>query len=150
MKQTVTLLATLILIAVTTIPAHAEEPVWCMVTDQGHAIEMSQVACLAAADEETTFGIVLKDGTIINNVQRVTFDQIIPTGIRRTSETPLPVNRELGLEGIAPETPVNVYDTGGKLRMKGTAGLITFTTLPDGIYIIQINNTSFKIRKQHE
>ena len=42
----------------------------------------------------------------------------------------------------------NVYDAGGKLRQMGTARLTSLQSLPAGIYIIQVNNTSFKIRKQ--
>lgn len=129
-------------------PASAEEPVWCMMTDQGVAVAMSQVSCLVAADDETTFGIVLQDGTVLTGVKRVHFDQTIPTGIEKVEEDIIRVSKELGLEGVAPNTPVRVYDTSGKLRQKGTARLVTLTSLPAGVYIIQVNNTSFKIRKQ--
>lgn len=129
-------------------PALAEEPVWCLVTDDGIVVEMSQVTCLVAADDETTFGIVLQDGTVMAGVRRVSFDRTIPTGIAKTEGAIFLVNKELGLEGIAPETPVSVFDTDGKLRLKGSARLISLAPLPAGIYIIQVNNTSFKIRKQ--
>lgn len=129
-------------------PASAEEPVWCMMTDQGVAVAMSQVSCLVAADDETTFGIVLQDGTVLTGVKRVHFDQTIPTGIEKVEEDIIRVSKELGLEGVAPNTPIRVYDTSGKLRQKGTARLVTLTSLPAGVYIIQVNNTSFKIRKQ--
>ncbi len=128
--------------------ALAEEPVWCMMTDSGISVAMSEVTCLAAADDETTFGIVLQDGTVLTDVHRVTFGQTIPTGIEKPEGTIFRVTKELGLEGVAPDTPVNVYDTDGKLRQKGTARLISLSSLTAGIYIIQVNNTSFKIRKQ--
>lgn len=147
MKKRLIALAGLLL-ALSGIPASAEEPVWCMMTDEGIAVAMNQVTCLVAADDETTFGIVLQDGTILADVHRVTFDKSIPTGIEKPVESVFRVSKELGLEGVAPNTPVHVYDTSGKLRQKGTAHLISLTSLPAGIYIIQVNNTSFKIRKQ--
>ena len=70
-----------LLLALFRISASAEEPVWCLMTDSGIAIAMSQVTCLVAADDETTFGIVLQDGTVLAGVRRATFDQTIPTGI---------------------------------------------------------------------
>lgn len=144
MKQIIALAGLLLAL----LPASAEKSVWCMMTDSGIAVEMSQVTCLVAADNETTFGIVLQDGTILSGVHRVTFDQTIPTGIEKPEETIFRVNKELGLDGVAPGTPVRVYDTDGKLRQKGTARLISLQSLPTGIYIIQVNNTSFKIIKQ--
>ena len=140
--------AGLVVLALLRNPALAEESVWCMMTDSGISVAMSQVACLVAADDETTFGIVQKDGTVLTDVHRVTFDQTIPTGIQKPEETIFHVTKELGLEGVAPDTPVNVYDTEGKLRQKGTAHLVSLASLPAGIYIIQVNNTSFKVRKQ--
>ena len=137
-----------LLLALFRIPVSAEEPVWCLMTDGGIAIAMSQVTCLVAADDETTFGIVLQDGTVLAGVRRATFDQTIPTGIEKPGETIFRVNKELSLEGVAPGTPVRVYDAGGKLRQMGTARLTSLQSLPAGIYIIQVNNTSFKIRKQ--
>ena len=137
-------------LAMNGVSLQAEEPVWCMVTDSGIAIQMDQVVCLVAADDESTFGIVLHDGSVMDKISRVTFAHIIPTVIKGPQETTFRVNRDLGIEGVAPNTPIGVYDVSGKLRMKGTAGRINLTVLPDGIYIIQINNTSFKIRKQYE
>ncbi len=137
-----------LLLALSRIPVSAEEPVWCMTTDKGVAVAMSQVACLAAADDDTTFGIVLQDGTVLAGVKRVTFNQTIPTGIEKIEENVIRVSKELGLEGVAPNTPVCVYDTSGKLRQKATASLVSLASLPAGIYIIQVNNTSFKIQKQ--
>ena len=137
-----------LLLALFRIPASAEEPVWCLLTDSGIAVAMNEVTCLMAADDETTFGIVLQDGTVLAGIRRVSFDQTIPTRIEKPEETIFRVNKDIGLEGVAPDTPVNVFDTGGILRLKGTAGLISLTSLPTGIYIIQIKNTSFKIKKQ--
>ena len=128
--------------------AAAGEPVWCMVTDTGAAVAVSQVACLVAADDETTFAIVLQGGTVVDGVSRVTFDKTFPTGIGRVEDRPFGVNKELEIEGVAPDTPVRIYDTGGTLRTTGTARHTSLASLPTGIYIIQVNNTSFKINKK--
>lgn len=128
-------------------PVLAEEPVWCLVTEDGKAIAMSRVSCLVAADDETTFSVVLKDGTTLDGLQKAIFDQRVPMGIKGVTDDPIRVNRELSLEGVAPETPVRVYGTGGKLLRQSTAQLIELADLPSGIYIIQVNGTSFKVAK---
>ena len=129
-------------------PASAEEPVWCLLTDSGLAVAMDELSCLVAADDETTFGVVLLDGTVLDNIHRVTFEQTIPTSIKKPKQNIIRVNKELELEGVAPDTPVLLFDTSGKLRQKSTANLVQLTSLPAGIYIIQAGNTRFKIRKQ--
>lgn len=143
-----TLLLAGLLLALSLHPALAQEERWCLVTDTGVSIAMNQVTCLAAADDETTFSVVLTDGSAIAGISTARFEQRIPTPIKAVKDETIHVGRDLSLEGLAPDTPVRVYDTTGKLRQKGTANLISLTSLPAGIYIIQVNNTSFKIRKQ--
>ena len=128
-------------------PAKAEESVWCIVTEWGTAIAMSDVACLVAADDETTFSIVLNDGNSVKGVHKATFNNQVPAGIREVSRTPIRVNSEFSLEGVDPSSPVRVFDVSGKLLLQGTAQLVKLTTLPAGIYIIQVDGTSFKIAK---
>ena len=128
-------------------PAQAEDETWCLVTNKEVVIAMSDVACLAAADDESTFSVVLTSGNVVTGVARATFEKRIPTGIRKTTDDPIRVGRDMSLEGVSPDTPVRVYDTEGKLRQKGTARYVSLASLPAGIYIIQVNNTSFKVKK---
>ena len=60
--------------------ARAEERVWCLITDSGESVAMSEVLCLAAADDDSTFAVVLKEGEAIAGVRRARFGMEIPTG----------------------------------------------------------------------
>lgn len=126
----------------------AAEPVWCLLTDKGVVVAMNQVACLVAADEEATFGVVMKDGGLIDGVSRVTFERTTPTDIKEMEQKPFRVNKDLSLEGVSPETPVYVYDASGKLLRQGVAKSVELSDLQSGIYLIRVNQTTFKIRKQ--
>ncbi|MBQ9295263.1 MAG: hypothetical protein IJ219_10125 [Bacteroidaceae bacterium] len=61
----------------------AEERVWCLITDGGERVAMSDVLCLAAADDDSTFAVVLTDGSTIAGVRRAHFDIEIPTGLTK-------------------------------------------------------------------
>ncbi len=127
--------------------ALADDEVWCLLTDNGSAVAMSDVRCLAAADDDVTFSVIMKDGGTLEGVRKVTFGKGVPTGIDRVTAKPISVNSELSLEGVAPTTPVRLYGVDGKLVRQGTAQGIRIADLPSGIYIIQVKETSFKIRK---
>ena len=126
----------------------ATEPVWCLQTDKGIAVAMNQVACLVATDEEATFGVVMKDGGLIDGVSRVTFERTTPTDIKEMEQKPFRVNKDLSLEGVSPKTPIYVYDASGKLLRQGVAKSVELSDLQSGIYLIRVNQTTFKIRKQ--
>lgn len=128
--------------------AKAEEVTWCLITDQGLAIAMSEITCLVAADEETTFAVVTKDGTVVDGVVRASFDQRVPTAIEKVSEEPIRVLHDLSMEGVDPNTPVRIFEPDGKLVRQSKAAHIQLDDLPAGLYLININKTTFKISKQ--
>ena len=130
-------------------PVLADSQPWCLVTDNGSAVPVSSVACLATtAEDGETFAVVMTDGTILGGVSKATFEQRVPTAIEAVESNPIRVTDELSLDGIDPATPVSVYTTGGKLLRKTSAKQIQLSDLPSGIYIIKVNETSFKIAKQ--
>lgn len=128
--------------------ARADDRTWCLVTDSDVAIAMNQVSCLVAADDEVTFCVVLTDGSVVDNVRKAFFEKRVATSIKIQEVVPICVSRDLSLDGISPDTPVVLYDTSGKLVLRGVARLLTVSSLPTGIYIVHVNNTSFKINKQ--
>ena len=128
--------------------ALADGQPWCLVTETGNAVAMSQVSCLVAADDDVTFSVVLKNGSTLSGVQKATFAQREESGIEAVTSEPIRVNSELSLEGVEPNTLVRVYATNGKLLRETSAQLVKLSDLPSGIYIIKVNETSFKIAKQ--
>lgn len=126
----------------------AEEDTWCLLTDAGDALPMQQVVCLVAADDDVTFGVLLKDGNVIDGVRKATFGQTNPTAIKGVGQTPVHVSKDLTLEGVPATTPVFVYTTKAELVRKATAASVQLADLPAGIYLININKTTFKICKE--
>lgn len=148
-RHIVGLLATLGLLFISTARLQAQDntQVWCLVADGGRAVAMSDVRFLAAADNDSTFAVVLNDGSTIQDVRCVTFEQRIPTGIQAITRDPLCVANDLSLEGVDPTMPVSVYTVGGQLVRRSTASSISLSSLAKGIYIISVGHTNFKISK---
>ena len=125
----------------------AEEKVWCLITDGGESVPMSEVLCLAAADDDSTFAVVLKDGDAIAGVRRAHFSMEVPTGI---VEPGIVVARDiLHLTNSAAGSTAYIYTTDGRLMQQAKADEeIDISALPPrAYYIIRLGQTSFKFRK---
>lgn len=147
--RSVGLLVTLgfLFISAARLQAQDDTQVWCLVADDVHAVAMNDVRFLVAADDESTFSVVLKDGNTIQSVRCVTFAQRIPTSIRAIATEPVRVTMNLCLEGVDPSTPVSVYTTGGQLVSRGNASSVNLSSLAKGVYIVSVGQTNFKILK---
>ena len=125
----------------------AEEHVWCLITDGGECVAMSKVLLLAAADDDSTFAVVLTDGSTIAGVRRAHFEKSIPTGIR---EPGIVVARDiLHLTNIPAGSTASIYSTDGKLILQANVdeGIDISTLPPRAYYIIMLEKTFFKFRK---
>lgn len=127
--------------------AKAEERVWCLITDNGESVAMSEVLCLAAADDDSTFAVVLIDGSAINGVRRAHFDLEIPTGLKEPGI--VVAKNYLNLTNAPAGSTVCIYSIDGKLMQQGKSDEeIDISTLPaHTYYIIRLGQTSFKFRK---
>lgn len=125
----------------------AEERVWCLITDTGESVAMSDVLCLAAADDDSTFAVVLTNGAAIGGVRRAHFDISIPTGLMKPG---IVVARDiLQLMNAPAGSTVSIYSIDGKLMQQAkTDEEINISTLPPHTYyIIRLGQATFKFRK---
>lgn len=127
--------------------ARAEERVWCLITDSGESVAMSEVLCLAAADDDSTFAVVLTNGATIGGVRRAHFDIEIPTGLTKPG---IVVAKDfLHLTNAPAGSTVSIYSIDGKLMQQAKSDEeIDVSALPaHTYYIIKLGQTSFKFRK---
>lgn len=144
MKKTITTLMVLTLL----LPMWGtEEQVWCLITDNGESVAMSEVLCLAAADDDSTFAVVLTNGSTIGGVRRAHFDIEIPTGL--TKPNIVVVRNILHLTNAPAGSTVSIYSIDGKLMQQAKSDdEIDVSALPARTnYIIRLGQTSFKFRK---
>ena len=129
------------------LPQQVEEKVWCLITDAGESVPMSEVLCLAAADDDSTFAVVLQGGDAIAGVRRAHFDMEIPTGLTKPG---IVVARDvLNLTNMPAGSIARIYTIDGKLMQQArTDEEIDISALPSrAYYIIMLGQTSFKFRK---
>ena len=115
-----------------------EERVWCLI---------SEVLCLAAADDDSTFAVVLRNGSTIGGVRRVHFGIEIPTGLTKPS---IVVARDiLHLTNTPAGSTISIYSIDGKLMQQAKSDEeIDVSALPSHTqYIIRLGQSSFKFRK---
>ncbi|MBO7119973.1 MAG: hypothetical protein J6W03_06615 [Bacteroidaceae bacterium] len=143
MKKVILLLLTLPLL----LPLWGEERVWCLITDGGECVAMGDVLCLAAADDDSTFAVVLTSGVTIGGVRRAHFDIEIPTGVTKPG---IVVAKDiLHLTNAPAGSNVSIYSIDGRLMKHAKSDeAIDVSTLPDHTYyIIKLGETAFKFRK---
>ena len=129
------------------LPQQVEEKVWCLITDAGESVPMSEVLCLAAADDDSTFAVVLKEGESIAGVRCARFGMEIPTGIAKPGIVVAKDN--LLLTNAPADCTVSIYSIDGKLMQQAKADeQIDISSLPARTYyIIRLGKASFKFRK---
>lgn len=130
-----------------TFGAMAEERVWCLITDTGESVAMSDVLCLVASDDDSTFAVVLKDGSSIGGVGRAHFDIEFSTGIKEPSM--VEARDLLHLTSVPKGCIAYIYSLDGKLMQQASADEeINISNLPSrAYYIIKLGQNSFKFRK---
>ena len=138
---------------------NAADKVWCIVTDSGQKIAMSNVNFMLASDVSETFNIVCDNGIVIYNVTKATFEIAEPTGISDVtddSEGPsikmLPASSSLKILGCSDGSRISVYDGVGRLVHQSTISSseheVSLYGLPSGIYILKVGKNSIKFLKK--
>ncbi|MCF0196285.1 MAG: T9SS type A sorting domain-containing protein, partial [Bacteroidaceae bacterium] len=128
--------------------ASAQERVWCMLTDNGHTLAMARINCLVAADDDSTFHVLLSGGGVVENVRRATFGMDIPEQETQREGNPLAVQSLLQVTGISEDTPVEVYSADGRRVAQARAARVPVNHLPAGTYVVKVGGQSFKINKR--
>lgn len=134
---------------------------WALVEPQsGSRVLMSNVSFLLAADEDDSFSVVCKDGTVIYGAKKVTFELTDPSGIAMPSaegngETPTlcgSIDGRLRLTGCAEGTEIKIYDAGGRkmssTRVATDETVVNVGGLPTGIYVLRAGKTAIKFMKK--
>ena len=151
-------LFTLLLLCIV-LSLNAAEKVWCIVTDSGQKIAMSNVSFMLASDASESLNIVCNNGIVIYNVAKITFEIAEPTGISDItddSEEPsfkiLPASSSLQIMGCAEGSKISVYDGSGRIVSQSIVTSsnheVSLMGLPSGIYILRVGNKSIKFIKK--
>ncbi len=142
----------------TAISLSAAEKVWCMVTDSGQKIAMSNVSFVLASDASESLNIVCNNGTVVYRVSKITFEQAEPSGISgikddsESSISLLPASSSLLISGCAENIMASIYDGGGRLVRQSvmTSGTheISLVGLSAGVYILKAGDRRVKFLKK--
>lgn len=139
------------------LPMQADDE-WCLTTNTGQIIPLSQVTALVSLGENaTTFNILTKDATL--TAGSATFAKVNTTGIRTVHAAsaasrllPQLLGNTVTLQGVAAGTPVAIYSLAGtaerQLKASSATVAIDVTSLPAGTYILKVGHQSLKFLKR--
>lgn len=125
---------------------------WMLITDDARQVPMSNVAALLAADDASTFSIVLNEGETIQDVKSCTFE--FTNGIstvtgKQGDGRPIIANGRITLSNVAPGAAVSIYTINGmKVMDANAAGSIDISQLKAGAYVLNIGRTAVKFIKK--
>lgn len=135
-----------------------EDRIWFLVTNNGEYIEMSKVRAFVSVDNDPWFSILDDNGSVLAfGVEKIKFElnyRYLAINTPRVEGKPdlfrYVVNNEIILMG--PKGEVNIYNSSGLLikrdMSKENETRINVSYLPEGIYIVQCGNLSFKFKKK--
>lgn len=152
------LLLSLVMLAMT-MASWGADKVWCMQTNTGQLIRMSNVAyILAEGAEPETFSVVLKEGNPVENVGKITFLQADPTGISQVetsddiSMLTQVMGNELVISGTAEGQIVAVLSVSGAMLQQAvtthSSTHLYIGNLTSGVYILKVGNKAIKFIKK--
>lgn len=135
------------------------DKVWCMQTNTGQLIRMSNVSyILAEGAEPETFSVVLKEGNPVENVGKVTFLQAAPTGISQvetSDDIPMltqVMGNELTISGTVEGQTVAVLSVSGAMLQQTvttqSSTHINIGHLTSGVYILKVGSKAIKFIKK--
>lgn len=127
-----------------------------LVADNGETAPVSNVSFLLAADNDTEFSVVLKEGEPILNVTKVTFTSESSGIVTSTREEDglhiVSVNSELTLTGCRAGSRIAVYNEAGMLvksiEASSSTATVNVVDLIPGLYILNASGTSVKFMKK--
>lgn len=137
----------------------AAQEVWYVVSDNGHCVNVNEVAYMLFTDDSEKFAIVTTSDDILAGIGEVTFSTAIPESVEgvdaeRLAVTlfPNPVTSELRLQGLRQEAQARVLGLDGALLIEATLtpanGRIDVSSLAAGVYMLQVNGTTVKFIKK--
>ncbi len=136
----------------------AQDSSWYLSTDNGQKVALANVSFFLAADNDSLFTIVLKEGDAVEGVRRATVSQGTPTAVSTlrpsTSEVKLSgvVSGELSLSGVDSSAKIEVYSTNGSRQnvsvARGSETVVNVRSLQPGLYILKVGRQSVKFIKK--
>lgn len=140
------------------VPVWAEDAVTAfLVTDGGAKVEVENVDFLIAADNDTDFSVVLKEGDPLMNVKRVTFETGSAGILTPVADSAAPVtiigevSSTLTLSGCEKGSMIAIYSEAGVLVKTAVAGEVTIVnveSLLPGCYILRAGEGCLKFIKK--
>jgi hypothetical protein len=147
-----------VLLLMTSLSVRASDPVWCLVTNTGVQIPLSNVSYIFMdGNDAETFTIVPKTGSQISGVGKATVEQLDPTKISlpimADGQPMLQVeSNSICISGCEVGLPVAVYTVGGNTVLQGKtqsgSTVLDIVELPKGIYVLKVGNTSLKFSRK--
>lgn len=138
--------------------AQNAEPISGVETDSSMFIPLDEISYFLFADEAPGFSIVKNNGVIISGIQTITFKDILTSVESVENDTPQlsvfpnPVASRLTLQGLHEDTLARIFSLDGSLLIETSVtagcGHIDVTTLPTGMYMLQVNDTTIKFIKK--
>ena len=138
--------------------ANAADLKWAMTTQKGESDFMDEVGYILYSDGSSVMSIVKKNNTAIEDVTKVTFAQLDPSGISNVmadkSVTVLSraVDSVLRISGCKDGLTASVVSASGAVVAQFTTNSgkteIDVSSLSTGIYVLVVGNTSIKFIKK--
>lgn len=129
---------------------------WHLITDTDQKVAISTVDYLLAADNDSEFSVVCKDGSRIDGVTKATFE--LTSSVKQVSDNvelqvfPNPVVSQLNITGLNDSAQVSILSLDGKV-VKSLANdngslSIDVSDLAPGYYLLQSENSTVKFIKK--
>ena len=130
---------------------------WAMITQKGQTLFMNNVGYILNSDGSSSFTIVMNDNSTIDDVTKVTFAKVDPSGVKTIEYDSdgvyaKEVEGSLIITGCHAGNQAEVYSANGQVMRSqalcGDSCDIDVSTLPKGVYVLRIGNTSVKFLKK--
>lgn len=142
-----------------TITTQAADTFWCMRTQSGDLVKMSDVSYLLTSSGAKDFSIVKSDNSQLQGVTSVNFVQSSATSIASVSATPQDptlyaheVDGELIVMGTAAGQRINIYTVSGmsviSAQTTSDNTRVDVSQLAHGVYILKVGKNSIKFIKK--
>lgn len=135
----------------------ADEPTLITITSDGleNSYLLASVKQIVFNESKySTMSIENKDGSVVNDVRTLLFGskQDITTSVGENAEAlvyvyPNPVVNTLYVNGISADETLSVFNLSGNCVMKTTGGKVDVQNLPQGTYLLRLNNQCVKFIK---
>jgi hypothetical protein len=135
----------------------AQSQVWALETDNGTTVALSNVDFLLAADNDSAFTIVVKQGEAISGVLKATVTTTTQTGIstikaQNDKTSVLMAGSSLVVFGTEANAQVGVYSIDGAQQRvnvsRGDVTTVDVSALKKGTYVLKVGERAVKFVKK--